>query len=84
MWPDIPPAAATVIALLGANFAIFTLWNLWPPAWRMLNRYFISVPVYPRALSMVGIIFSHQQFRHLATNMFILFFIGLKREFRQL
>lgn len=81
MWPDVPPAAATVVALLGANLAIFTLWKFWPPAWRLLNRYFISVPLYPHALSVVGSIFSHQQFRHLATNMVILWFIGIRREF---
>ncbi|KAL1986631.1 hypothetical protein VTN96DRAFT_6009 [Rasamsonia emersonii] len=78
MWPDVPPAAATAIALLGANFAVFTLWRFWPPAWRMLNRYFISVPLYPHALSVVGSVFSHQQLRHLATNMIILWFIGVR------
>ncbi|KAL1967541.1 hypothetical protein VTN77DRAFT_3056 [Rasamsonia byssochlamydoides] len=78
MWPDVPPAAATVIALLGANFAIFALWRIWPPAWKMLNRYFISVPLYPHALSVVGSTFSHQQLRHLATNMVILWFIGIR------
>jgi rhomboid-like protein len=81
MWPNVPPAAATVIALIGTNLLIFTLWKAWPPAWRMLNRYFISVPVYPYAISVVGNIFSHQQFRHLTWNMVLLWFIGTRREF---
>ncbi|KAL1956983.1 hypothetical protein VTO42DRAFT_6472 [Malbranchea cinnamomea] len=75
MWPDTPPAAATAIGLIGVNAAIWLLWKI-PPAWRMLNRYFISVPVYPYALSMVGSVFSHQQLRHLGVNMAILWFIG--------
>jgi rhomboid-like protein len=79
MWPDVPPAAATVIAIMGINTAIFALWKI-PPAWRLLNRYFISVPLYPYAVSVVGSIFSHQQLRHFATNAIILWLIGLRRE----
>ncbi|KAL2011781.1 hypothetical protein VTN00DRAFT_4499 [Thermoascus crustaceus] len=78
MWPDIPPAAATVMGIMGVNLAVFALWKAWPPAWKMLNRYFISVPIYPHAFSIVGSVFSHQQFRHLATNMVILWFIGTR------
>ncbi|KAH8693041.1 putative rhomboid family protein [Talaromyces proteolyticus] len=75
MWPDIPPAAATVFAIIGVNVAVYCLWKI-PPAWRLLNRYFISVPLYPYALSVVGSVFSHQQFKHLATNTLILWLIG--------
>ncbi|KAI9376848.1 hypothetical protein BJX61DRAFT_488477 [Aspergillus egyptiacus] len=78
MWPDLPPAAATVAAIVGTNVAIFALWRIWPPAWRLLNRYFISVPAYPRAFSLVGNIFSHQQLPHLAMNMFILWTFGTR------
>ncbi|KAL1856043.1 hypothetical protein Plec18170_003911 [Paecilomyces lecythidis] len=78
MWRDIPPAAATVLAIIGLNLSVFTLWKFWPPAWRMLNKYFISVPIYPHALSVVGSVFSHQQVKHLATNMVILWFIGTR------
>lgn len=81
MWRDIPPAAATVLAIIGLNLSVFTLWKFWPPAWRMLNKYFISVPIYPHALSVVGSVFSHQQVKHLATNMVILWFIGTRRKF---
>jgi rhomboid-like protein len=79
MWPDIPPAAATVLGIMGTNVAIYVLWKV-PPAWRMLNRYFISVPLYPYAGSVVGSIFSHQQLTHLATNTLILWLIGLRRK----
>ncbi|KAL3480130.1 hypothetical protein BJX99DRAFT_221314, partial [Aspergillus californicus] len=72
MWPNLPPAAATVTAIIGTNVAIFALWRIWPPAWRLLNRYFISVPVYPRVFSLIGNVFSHQQLRHLGMNMLIL------------
>lgn len=82
MWRDTPPAAATLIGLIGANALILLLWRGFPPAWRILNRYFISVPLYPYSLSMVGSVFSHQQLRHVATNMFILWFMGTRREFR--
>ena len=79
MWRDIPPAAATIIGIMGTNIAIWALWKL-PPAWRMLNRYFISVPLYPYAMSVVGSVFSHQQFKHLLTNTVILWLIGLRRK----
>lgn len=81
LWPEVPPAPATVIALIGANVAVFALWRIFPPVWRFLNRYFINVPMYPYAMSMVGSVFSHQQLRHLTTNMVILWFIGTRREF---
>lgn len=69
------------MGIMGVNLAVFALWKAWPPAWKMLNRYFISVPIYPHALSIVGSVFSHQQFRHLATNMVILWFIGTRCTF---
>jgi rhomboid-like protein len=81
MWPDMPPAAATAFAIMGANLAIFLLWKF-PPAWRTLNRYFINVAFKPHPLSIVGNVFSHQQFKHLAMNMLMLWFIGTKRECR--
>ncbi|QKX56479.1 uncharacterized protein TRUGW13939_03584 [Talaromyces rugulosus] len=77
MWRDIPPAAATVFGIMGVNVAIYLLWKA-PPAWRLLNRYFISVPLYPYAMSVVGSVFSHQQLRHLATNTLILWLIGTR------
>ncbi|KAL5332517.1 hypothetical protein BJX70DRAFT_392931 [Aspergillus crustosus] len=78
MWPSLPPAAATMAAIIGINTAVFALWKIWPPAWRLLNRYFISVPAYPRAFSLVGNVFSHQSISHLAINMFVLWVFGTK------
>ncbi|KAF3480294.1 presenilins-associated rhomboid-like protein [Arthroderma uncinatum] len=78
LWSDIRPAAATVVTLVGLNVGVFVLWKFVPPAWRLLNRYFVSVPCYPHAASVVGSVFSHQQFRHLGSNMLVLWFIGMR------
>ncbi|KAL4877204.1 hypothetical protein BJY04DRAFT_198756 [Aspergillus karnatakaensis] len=78
LWPDIPPAAATVATIIGINAAIFVLWKAWPPSWRLLNRYFISVAAYPRVLSLAGNTFSHQSLRHLGVNMLVLWLFGTK------
>ncbi|KAK6066739.1 rhomboid family protein [Seiridium cupressi] len=77
MWPDIPPAAATCIALMLVNTAIFALWKF-PPAWSILNRYMIVVPATPRPLQLIGALFSHQSFTHLAGNMIALWFFGIR------
>lgn len=77
MFPDIPPAAATVFGLMLANSVVFLLWRF-PPAFRMLNKYFITVPGYPRALSLVGNIFSHQTRSHFLINMLLLYFMGIR------
>ncbi|WEW55673.1 rhomboid superfamily protein [Emydomyces testavorans] len=76
--PMFPPAAATAIGLIGVNVTIFLMWKAFPPSWRLLNKYFISVPLYPYAFSTLGSVFSHQQIRHLGANMFILWFIGTR------
>lgn len=75
MFPDIPPAAATVLGLIAINVLVFAAWHS-PPFFRVLNKYFITVPGYPIAASLFGNIFSHQEFYHLAVNMFVLFFVG--------
>ena len=77
LWPDIPPAAATVITLIGMNALIFCLWRV-PPFWRLLTDNFIMAHAYPRALSVVGAGFSHQAFHHLALNMVGLWLIGTR------
>lgn len=76
--PNVPPAAATAMGLIGANVAVFVLWRAVPPAWKFLNKFFISVPLYPYALSTLGSVFSHQSLRHLGANMFILWFVGTR------
>lgn len=78
LWPDVPPAAATLFGLIIANSFIFALWRVWPPAWKYLNRYFISVPGYPYVWSMLGNTFSHQGVRHLIMNMAVLWLIGVR------
>ena len=78
LWPDLPPAAATLITLIGANIAVFVLWRL-PPLWRTLNRFFLVVPAYPHSLSMLTACFSHQSFSHLLTNLIPLWLIGTRR-----
>ncbi|OJJ49552.1 hypothetical protein ASPZODRAFT_128040 [Penicilliopsis zonata CBS 506.65] len=77
LWPNVPPAAATILTIAGLNASIFLLWKF-PPAWRMLNKYFISLPLVPRPFSILGSVFSHQTVKHLAMNMAILWFMGTK------
>lgn len=78
VWPDLPPAAATVITLIGVNVAVFVLWRL-PPLWKFLNRNFLVVPAYPHSISMLTACFSHQSFTHLLANMIPLWLIGTRR-----
>ncbi|KAF7714895.1 Rhomboid-like protein [Penicillium ucsense] len=78
LWPDVPPAAATVGAIIGANIAVTLMWKYVPPAWKLLNRYFVIVPFYPRALAILGSTFSHQTWRHVATNMMVLGLMGTR------
>ena len=80
LWPDIPPAAATVITLIGVNAVVFVLWRL-PPLWQFLNRSFLVVPAYPHSMSMITACFSHQSFAHLLANMVPLWLIGTRRMF---
>ena len=79
LWPETPPAAATALTIIGLNLAVYALWKV-PPAWRMLNRYFIIVNAWPHAASIIGSVFSHQTLKHLAMNMGLLWFIGTRGE----
>lgn len=78
IWPNVPIAAATVFTIILANVGIFALWKMWPPAWKYLNKYFMSTPGWPTAFSMLGNTVSHQQFSHLAVNMLCIWWIGLR------
>ena len=78
LFPNLPLAAATVIALIGVNVAVFILWRL-PPFWRFLNRNFLVVPGYPYSMSMLLACFSHQSFTHLLSNMIPIWLIGTRR-----
>ncbi|KAL2154208.1 hypothetical protein VTH82DRAFT_2884 [Thermothelomyces myriococcoides] len=77
LFPDVPPAAATVGTLILANLVGWALWKI-PPLWGVLNRYFIIVAATPRPATMVSAMFSHQSFVHLLQNMFILWFLGVR------
>ncbi|KAL8950700.1 MAG: hypothetical protein Q9222_003286 [Ikaeria aurantiellina] len=77
LFPDIPVAAATIGALIAMNIVVHMAWRI-PPFYRLMNKYFLLVIGAPRALSLVGNIFSHQIIPHLAANMAALWFIGTK------
>jgi len=75
LFPDIPPATATVAVIIAANIAIWGLWKV-PPLWRNFNRYMLVVAATPRPLSLLGTAFSHQSLFHLSTNMLFLWYFG--------
>ncbi|KAK4242380.1 hypothetical protein C8A03DRAFT_29479 [Achaetomium macrosporum] len=77
LWPDVPPAAATVGVLILANTLGWALWKI-PPIWGFLNRYFMVVAATPRAAAMLGSLFSHQSLTHLLQNMLLLWFLGVR------
>ncbi|KAK1776165.1 hypothetical protein QBC45DRAFT_420222 [Copromyces sp. CBS 386.78] len=78
LWPDCPPAAATVAALIGANVLIWFLWKI-PVMWKPLLRWFLISPATPKAFSMLGAVFSHQVvWGHLIVNMPMLWFFGTR------
>lgn len=75
MFKDIPPSVVTIGSIIAFNTFIWAAWHH-PPAWRVLNKYFLSVPGYPRALAVLGNAFSHQTFNHLAMNMIFMYIMG--------
>ncbi|KAF8455118.1 hypothetical protein BGX38DRAFT_1067577, partial [Terfezia claveryi] len=77
LFPQLPQSVATVGALISANFLIFLLWKVPIPLnWRILNKYFISVPGLPNAFAVLGATFSHQSLPHLGLNCFALYVFG--------
>lgn len=77
LWPDMPPSAATIISIILINTGVFCAWRI-PPLWRTLNKYFVQVPAYPYAFSLIGNVFSHQTIKHLGLNMAVLWFVGTR------
>jgi rhomboid-like protein len=75
MLPTIPPCIATCGALTVVNLAIFVLWRR-PGWWRFLNKYMLMSAGHPNTFSVLGNVFSHQGFAHLASNTTILFLVG--------
>ena len=76
-FPDIPPAAATVGALVAANVVGWALWKI-PALWGPLNRHFILIAATPRVGALVGSFFSHQALWHLVVNMAGLWLLGVR------
>jgi rhomboid-like protein len=81
MFPDVSLAFATVGAVVAANVAVYAAWKL-PMFWRILDKYFVSTPGYPRAASMILNTFSHGNAKHLLRNMvgIVLFGLSLHEE----
>lgn len=77
LFPDMPPAVATVGSIVLLNTAVLIAWRI-PPLWRILNTYFITVPGFPYAFSVLGNVFSHQLFSHYAANMLVVWFVGTR------
>lgn len=77
MFPDMPPSAATIIAIICANAIILAAWRI-PPLFRSLNQYFMYYPGLPKPLSLLGSTFSHQTVVHYTSNMVILWFVGVR------
>lgn len=77
LWPDYSPSTATVGALILLNLAGFVLWRL-PPAWPLMNRYFMLVAATPKPFSILGAMFSHQAAGHFFLNMLFVWFVGIR------
>ncbi len=77
LFPDTPPAVAVMWTVLVANFGVYVAWKV-PSMWRSLNRYFLVVPMYPYAPSMLFAEFSHQLFLHMGTNMLAIWLVGTR------
>lgn len=76
MFPDTPPAVATLAVLTGTLVTGFIVCRF-PPMWRFMNKYMTLVPAYPYALSILGAAFRHQPATHLLTNAVSLCVFGL-------
>jgi rhomboid-like protein len=77
LFPDVPPAAATIFALIGLNLLVHAAWKV-PPLWRVLNKYFIMVHGLPQPLSVTASNFTHSSIYHLLSNMVALWFFGTR------
>ena len=77
LFPELPPAAATVLTIIAANVLVAFMWRI-PPLWPLMYTTFAVAPMYPYARTMLGASFSHQQASHLFLNMFILWMLGTR------
>jgi len=76
MFPDIPPAVATLGAITTALLATFILSRV-PIFWRANSKYFALVPAYPYAISLLGASWRHDTLSHLGMNLLTLWLFGL-------
>ena len=77
LWPNIPPAAATITTIILINANAVVLWRA-PPMWRFMNKFFLIIPARPRIWSLLGNTFSHQSPVHFFGNMLVLWFVGTR------
>jgi len=61
------------------NVLVFVAWRI-PPLYRFMNIYFVQVPGFPKAVTAVTSVFSHQEIKHLLTNMVVLGLAGPQRK----
>jgi len=80
IFPNVPPAVATLGTITAINFAIFIAWRM-PVLWRTLNKYFQMSPGYPSAAAVLGAQFSHQTSLHLFSSTLFLWPFGLMCKF---
>lgn len=76
LFPDTPPAVATLGGLTAALLTFFCLARF-PPFWRTLSKYFTIVAASPHAISLLGAPFRHNTLSHLALNLVPLWLFGL-------
>ena len=75
-WPDTPPAIATM-AVITAILATCFVASRMPWLWRFSNKFFLICPGFPYAASMIGATFRHDNLAHLASNLGLLWLVGL-------
>lgn len=74
-FPDLPPSLTTIATLSATMLLVLIAYRL-PPLWRPMNKYFISVPAAPTAISTFLATFTHQQVSHLFWNLILLWSFG--------
>lgn len=76
VWPETPPAVATLSAITGVLLLGFIAGRI-PPLWRAVNKYMSCAPAYPFAVSIVGCTLRHDTVMHLTGNIVSLWIFGL-------
>lgn len=76
LWPETPPAIATLWAITGLLVATFCLGRI-PQLYRSYSKYGACVPAYPYAFSIIGCMFRHDKVVHLASNLLTLWLFGV-------